>query len=266
MSLAVECLNVSLGGRPVVRDISFAADAGNLVALIGPNGAGKTSLLRALAGLLPSTGGIRIAPPAATDAEENAATIDLRNLAAKSRARAVAYLPQGHEAHWPLPARDIVALGRLPHGAADPDRLSQADEAAVAQAMRLADVTTLADRPVTSLSGGERARVAMARVLAVGAPLILADEPTAALDPRHQLDMMGVLRGAAQAGATVIAVTHDLGLAARFANRVLVMDEGRLDIAAVPELALAPEVLARVFGIKAYRADMAGETVLVPWT
>ena len=259
MSLAVENLSVWLGGRRVVEDVSFACAAGELVALVGPNGAGKTSLLRALAGLVPSTGEMRLAGQANLDT-------DLRHLDPKARARAVAYLPQGHEAHWPLPARDIVALGRLPHGAGDPTRLIPADAAAVEEAMRLADVAALADRPVTRLSGGERARVAMARVLAVGAPLILADEPTAALDPRHQLDVMGVLRGAARAGATVIAVTHDLGLAARFADRVLVMTEGRLVVADAPDVALAPDVLRRVFGIEVYRADVAGEAILVPWT
>ena len=301
MSLAVENLSVSLGGRAVVRDASFVCAAGELVALVGPNGAGKTSLLRALAGLVPSEGRVSLnawapsrpighspsleggedepAPSAsslppeewnhAQDGGEgsNLGTAwDLRGLDPKARARAVAYLPQGHEAHWPLPARDIVALGRLPHGAGDPTRLSATDAAAVEEAMRLADVVALADRPVTRLSGGERARVAMARVLAVGAPLILADEPTAALDPRHQLDVMRVLRGAAQAGATVIAVTHDLGLAARFADRVLVMSEGGLVVAAEPDVALAPDVLRRVFGIEVYRADVAGEVILVPWT
>ena len=254
MTLAVADLTVALGGRAVVQHVSFETAAGEFVALVGPNGAGKTSLLRALAGLLPSRGAIRLAGA------------DLGRLAPQARARAVAYLPQGHEAAWPLPARDIVALGRLPHGAADPGRLPPPDAEAVEEAMRLADVTALAERPITTLSGGERARVAMARVLAVAAPLVLADEPTAALDPRHQLDVMRVLRDAAKAGATVIAVTHDLGLAARFADRILVMSAGRLVVAAEPDRALGPDVLARVFGIEAYRATVASEAVLVPWT
>ena len=120
--------------------------------------------------------------------------------------------------HWPLPARDIVALGRYPHGATDPARLSPKDTEAVLRAMQAADVMEFAERRVTELSGGERSRVALARVLAVEAPVILADEPTASLDPRHQIDVMKTLRASADPGALVIVVTHDLGLAARFAD------------------------------------------------
>ena len=253
MRLAVEGLGVSLSGRAVVAEASFALPAGTLAAIVGPNGAGKTSLLRALVGLVPHTGRARL------DGD------DLAALPPKARARRLAYLPQGHEAHWPLPARDIVALGRLPHGAGDPTRLAPADAAAVAAALEATDTTAFADRPVTTLSGGERARIALARVFAVGAGLILADEPTAALDPRHQLAVMARLREAARTGATVVTVTHDLGLASRFAERVLVMDRGRIVADGVPEGALAPEVLARVFGITAYRASHDGQPVLVPW-
>lgn len=253
MRLAVEGLGVALSGRPVVADAGFALAAGTVAAIVGPNGAGKTSLLRALVGLLPYAGRARL------DGD------DLAALSPKARARRLAYLPQGHEAHWPLPARDIVALGRLPHGAADPTRLAPADAAAVEAAMAATDTLAVADRPVTALSGGERARVALARVFAVRASLILADEPTAALDPRHQLAVMAVLREAARAGATVITVTHDLGLASRFADRVLVMEAGRIVADGAPETALAPAVLARVFGIEAYRASHEGQPVLVPW-
>ena len=113
--------------------------------------------------------------------------------------------------HWPLPARDIVALGRFPHGVTDPARMSQKDIDAVSRAMQAADVVEFADRRVTELSGGERSRVALARVLAVEAPVILADEPVASLDPRHQIDVMKTLRAAADGGVLVVVVTHDLG-------------------------------------------------------
>ena len=114
--------------------------------------------------------------------------------------------------HWPLPARDIVALGRYPHGATDPARLSPRDAEAVLRAMQAVDVMEFSDRRVTELSGGERSRVALARALAVEAPVILADEPTASLDPRHQIDVMKNLRATADKGVLVIVVTHDLGI------------------------------------------------------
>ena len=217
--LTAQGLNVKLAGRAVLNDISLSLPSGHLVALVGPNGAGKTTLLRALAGLLPSDGAIHVGGEA------------LSSLSLRERARRFAYLPQGHVVHWPLPARDIVALGRYPHGATDPARLSPSDSEAVLRAMQATDVVEFADRRVTELSGGERSRVALARVLAVEAPVILADEPTASLDPRHQIDVMKSLRAAADRGVLVIVVTHDLGLAARFADTVLVLREGRLVVA-----------------------------------
>ncbi|WP_375458261.1 ABC transporter ATP-binding protein [uncultured Enterovirga sp.] len=254
MTLVLQDLTVLFGERPVVDRVSLTLPPASLVALVGPNGAGKTSLLRALVGLVRATGTARL---------DGA---DLARMAPQARARALSYLPQGHEAHWPLPARDIVALGRIPHGASDPSRLRPEDSTAVDDAMRITGTGYLADRPVTTLSGGERARVALARVFAVGARLILADEPTAALDPRHQIDVMRALQEAARAGALVIAVTHDLGLAARFADRVVVMMAGRVEADGAPDAALAPEVLRRVFGVEAYRAEHGGRMVVVPWS
>jgi iron complex transport system ATP-binding protein len=251
--LSLRDLSVAIGGRKVVENLSLDMTGGNLVALVGPNGAGKTSVLRALVGLL---------------AHEGSATLDGRSLSAldrRERAQRVAYLPQGHEAHWPLPARDIVALGRVPHGAGDPTRLRDSDAALVAEAMRLTDTEHLADRPVTQLSGGERARVALARVFAVSAPVILADEPTAALDPSHQIAVMKALRRAADRGALVIAVTHDLGLATRFGDTIAVLKGGRLAASGPPAEALSDAVLRSVFGVEAFRAEHAGSAVLVPW-
>ena len=251
--LALDRVSVDLGGRTVVHDVSAALPRRCLVALVGPNGAGKTTLLRAVAGLLPSRGVIRLSGR------------DCAALSARERALAFAYLPQGHLVHWPLPARDIVALGRYPHGAVDPARLPPTDAAAVERAMRLTDTLAFAGRPATALSGGERARVALARVLAVEAPVILADEPTAALDPHYQLAIMDVLRRAANDGALAIAVTHDLGLAARYADRVLVVSEGRLAAAGPPDVVLTPEVVAAVFRIVVFRAEHETKPVIVPW-
>ena len=251
--LTAQDLSVALSGRAVLHDVSLALPSGRLVGLVGPNGAGKTTLLRALAGLVPSEGIVHVGGNA------------LSALSLRERARRFGYLPQGHMVHWPLPARDIVALGRYPHGATDPARLTPADAEAVARAMRIADVVDFAERPVTELSGGERSRVALARVLAVEAPVILADEPTSSLDPRHQIDVMKTLRLATGKGALVIVVTHDLGLAARFADAILVLSDGRLVSQGAPMEALSEQIMADVFRISAYRTEFQREAVIVPW-
>jgi iron complex transport system ATP-binding protein len=252
--LVLDRVGVTVGGQALVSGVAADLQGGALVALLGPNGAGKTTLLRAIAGLMPAEGAITL---------DGAA---LARLSPRERAQRIGYLPQGHQAHWPLPARDIVALGRYPHGAGDPSRLSAPDAAAVAEAMARADVSAFALRDVRTLSGGERARVMMARVFAVGAPVLLADEPTAALDPRHQLAIMAALKAEAERGALVLAVTHDLVLAARFADQALLLHEGRLVADGAPANVLTAARLEQVYGVRAEAMTVAGQTLTLPWS
>jgi iron complex transport system ATP-binding protein len=248
----MEGVSVALGRRPVIVDLKLAVDRGAFVAIVGPNGAGKTTLLKAAAGIVPADGRIVL------DGRP------LGRLSPAERARAVAYLPQGHVFYWPLPVADIVALGRLPRGAgAD---LSAADIAAVDAAMAATGTAAYAARAITTLSGGERARVALARVLATEAPLILADEPTASLDPRYQLIVLDILAAQAAAGGAVVAVLHDLGLAARYADRVVVMERGKIVAEGPTAAVLTEERLAATFGVEAAVVEKDGRRTLIPWS
>jgi iron complex transport system ATP-binding protein len=236
--LAADGLSVQLGGVRAVDRATLALRPGEIVALVGPNGAGKTTLVRALAGLQPAEGEITLNGR------------PLKSYAPRERARMIAYLPQGHVFHWPMSVAAIVALGRHPHGDAF-SAPAAGDGAAVSGALAATGLEPFAGRPVTTLSGGERARVALARALATGAQILLADEPTASLDPRHQLIVMELLRQAARAGGSVLAIVHDLTLAARFADRVLVMDGGRIVADAPPDEALSAARIAQIFAVEA---------------
>jgi len=246
--LTANGVTVRFNGITIVQDAGLSLHGGELVALVGPNGAGKTTLMRALAGLVPAQGAVALAGK------------PLESLTPRERARQVAYLPQGHIFHWPMSVESIVMLGRAPH--ADPfSSASPQDRAAVAHALAITETEGFAQRPVTTLSGGEKARVALARALATQAPVLLADEPTASLDPRHQLVVMELLRSAARGGNAILAILHDLTLAARFADRVLVMDRGRIVADGTPDEALSAQRLASVFGIEATSVLIGGKPV-----
>jgi iron complex transport system ATP-binding protein len=231
-------VSVRLGGTLIVERVSLALREREFTVLVGPNGAGKTTLLRALASLLPAQGRIELDGRALAD------------FSARERALRIAYLPQGHVFHWPMAVAAVVALGRHPHADAF-SALTDQDRAAVARALVATACEAFAARAVTTLSGGERARVALARALASEAPILLADEPTGSLDPRHQLVVMELLARAAHDGGTVLAVVHDLALAARFADRIVVMDRGRLIADGAPRDVLTPQRIAEVFGVEA---------------
>ena len=241
-------LTVSLGGREVVRGVDFEARPGEITGLIGPNGAGKSTLLRAIVGLVPvKSGDIEIAG------------IQAAHISRADKARAVSYLPQLSEVHWPLTSAGLVALGRYPHGKLlDKDSL---EDKVIAQSLKAVDAWHLRDRDVLSLSAGERARILLARALAVEAPLLLADEPVASLDPEHQLKVTGVLRDLALAGRAVVMVLHDLTLASRFCDTLYLLDKGRLASAGKPGQVLSAANLKSVYRITAKRDS----GMIVPW-
>lgn len=246
VTLSTEQLDVRLGRHLAVRGVNLTMAPGQLIGVIGPNGAGKSTLVRALLGLV---------KPAAGRALLDGAPVE--RLSRQAVARSIAYLPQGQTLHWPLAVERLVALGRLPH-LGPLSRLTADDEAAIEDAMVRADVTGFKGRIATELSGGERARVLLARALAVGAPALIADEPLAALDPGHQIDVMELLHGEARAGGLVIAVLHDLTMAARYCDRLVLIDRGTLVADGTLAEVLTPANLKAVYGIDA-RVELTGD-------
>ena len=227
------------GDRLLIDGLSLAMPGPGLTALVGPNGAGKSTMLKLAAGLLaPARGRVEL------DGES------LSAMPPRQRARAVGYLPPDGRSAWPMSVRNIVALGRAPW-LKPLRRMGDADMAAITRAMEMTSVTMLADRRFDTLSSGERARVLIARTLAGEAPLLVLDEPTAALDVRHQLGVMAILKDVAGSGAQVLVAVHALELAARYADRILVIDRGHVAADGAPEEALSETVVERVFGVRA---------------
>jgi len=249
--LDVSDLSVRLGGTEVVRNVSLSVERGELVGLIGPNGAGKSTLLKALLGLSPCNGEIRLAGQ------------DAHRLSARERAQLIAYLPQEREVAWSLRTEAIVWLGRMPYR----DPLAPADPTdrdAVDRAMRQTDTIHLRERFISEISGGERARVLIARALAQDAPLLLADEPTAGLDPTHQIALMEIFTDLAKAGHTVILTLHELHLAARWCERLLILDQGSLRADGKPVEVLTETMLDHVYGVDAYIAMHESKPIVLP--
>lgn len=239
--LSLSALTVQRGNRLVVDAADLTIGPGEFVGLIGPNGAGKTTLMRAAMGLQPAQGQSNLAA-----------------LAPARRAFAAAWIPQGRDIAWPVKVKTLIRLGRIPHRRPDLDR------AHVEAAMRRMAVTPLRERLVTELSGGELARVLIARALAQDTPILLADEPIAGLDPAHQITAMQAFRQLADEGHCVMASLHDLGLAVRHCTRLVMMQQGRITADGPPEQVLSAENLARGFGISGYFAQTGDGPVFQP--
>ncbi|WP_084421776.1 ABC transporter ATP-binding protein [Henriciella litoralis] len=249
--LVTRNLTVMAGKATLVREANLSLAKGELVALLGPNGAGKTSLLRSALGIETRAGG-----------EAHLDGTDSERLSPMQRARKVAYLPQQRPLAWPNTVRDVVALGRFAYGAA-PGRLNAADADAVNRAIDICDLGAFAERQTNTLSGGELARVHCARAFAAEAPLLVADEPVAALDPRHQFRIMDMVRQFVDNGGGALVVLHDIPLAARYADRMVWMKQAEIVADGSPEETLTAERMAEVYGV---RARIDGRSVEIEGT
>ncbi|MFN3723417.1 MAG: ABC transporter ATP-binding protein [Paracoccaceae bacterium] len=238
--LTLDRMTARRGPCAVLERISLSVGAGECVGLIGPNGAGKTTLMRAALGLMPIEGASSLA-----------------SLSASARAAQAAWLPQSPEIAWPVTVGHLVALGAMARGRA-------LDHPSVARAIARLDLAGFRDRAANGLSGGEQARVLIARALAQDTPLLLADEPIAGLDPAQQIRTMRVFRDLAAEGRSVIVSLHDLGLAARHCTRIIVVHAGGLAADGPPETVLTDDLMGQVFGVTSFRADTASGPVFQP--
>lgn len=251
-SLEAKDIVLNYGQRPILRGVSVTVRPGEIVALIGANGAGKSSLLKTMAGLIsPTAGSVSLRGRAIN-------SIDRRALG-----REVAYLPQERAVHWPLSVRQLVALGRLPHRDLIAGTTHE-DAQAIDDAITAMGILHLAERPAYELSGGERARALLARALAQQARFLVADEPSAGLDPAHELMLFAQFVKIAAKQRGVIIALHDLSLAARFCDRALLLQCGTTIAEGEPGAVLTPERLAEGFGIRAKVAEIDGWPIVVP--
>lgn len=251
--LTAQNISFAYDGRPILERVSLTLEAGEFVGLIGVNGSGKTTLLRVLIGLLPASGEVEICGD------------QLRSLSRREIARRATLVQQDTRVDFAFTAREIVAMGRTPYlGRFTAE--SAVDKEAVARAMRETRTEVFAERPVTELSGGERQRVQLARAIAQETPVILLDEPTANLDLRHQLDALQLVRGFTRTNGAALAAIHDLSLASRFCDRILLLSQGRIIAAGRPAEVITENNLSRYFALRArvWRDEETGSLIICP--
>ena len=248
--LRAEAVGLTLDGRVVLDDVSLEVRAGEVLSLVGPNGAGKSSLLSVLSG-----------ERGASRGRARLGERDIASYSAIELARRRAVLTQENALSFPFRVREVVEMGRSPW-ARTPD--FERDEGAIISAVARADVGRLLDRRFTELSGGERARVSLARVLAQDTPIVFLDEPTAALDLRHQEDVLRIARGLAAAGRAVVIVLHDLSLAAAAADRVALLRAGRLEAIGQPAEVMRADLLSEVYELPVDVVHLDGRVLVVP--
>lgn len=242
MTLRVKGVSLLRGGRKVLSDVSFEASPGELFAIAGPNGAGKSSLLECIVGTLACEGQLLVH------------NTDVRMLSARERARCIAYVPQRSDLRSALSVREVVALGRYAHGAGLFGR-GKDDEHAIESALQAMELLPYAERSFTALSMGEAQRVLIARALATEAPIILLDEPTAALDVRQSLATLKLLRSLVARQLTIVAVLHELSSIAEYADRALLLHEGRVAKVGAASEVVAPGPIREVYGVSMTRQE-----------
>lgn len=236
-ALHVRDLTVHLAGKPTLHEINFVLESGTLLGILGPNGAGKTTLLKAIAGLVPHQGSVLQAGQ------------PLSELRIKERARRVAYVPQRSLLNAPLSVSSVVAQGRYCHGS-DLAALTHADRIAIEAALSVTDLSDLAERRFTELSGGEQRRVLLARALATEAPVILLDEPSASLDLGHSLRLFHHMKHLTERGRALVVVLHDLNDASGWCDAALLLGEGRVAALGAPGEVVTAERVRRVYGVE----------------
>ena len=254
MNLSLVNLEFELNGSPAIGDVSAQFPTRQVTGILGPNGAGKTTLLRLAAGLLtPKSGHVAFDDPST------------KFTLPDTRARHIGYLPQHNGAAWPVRVCDLVALGRLAGETwADSVLASGSQNHTVLDSLHMCDAAHLSERAITALSGGEQARVFLARLLATGADILLLDEPVKMLDPAHQLKTMSLLEHLAEAGRTVVVVMHDLNLALRYCARVVLMRDGVIAAQGTPQDVFTPDKLQRIFGLDVSLVAHQGHQIIHP--